>query len=73
MSEEYNNLRQRTIDNLKQASLKLQCAQRCIGNAKSFHALNGSERKILDRTQINLVGPIEAIESVINSIKIQIR
>ena len=40
---------------------------------KSFHVLSGSERKILDREQINLVDPIEAIEGVINSIKIQMR
>lgn len=73
MSEEYRNLCQRTIDNLKQAQLQLQGAQRYIGNAKGFHVLSGSERKILDREQVNLVDPIEAIEGVIKSIKIAMR
>lgn len=73
MSEEYRNLCQRTIDNLKQAQLQLQRAQRYIGNAKGFHVLSGPERKILDREQVNLVDPIEAIEGVIKSIKIAMR
>lgn len=40
---------------------------------KRFNVLSGPERKILDREQINLVDPIEAIEGVIKSIKIQMR
>lgn len=74
MSEdEYRNLCRRTIDNLRQAQLQLQAAQRYIGNAKMFRVLNGSERRILNRTQVNLVDPIENIEGVINSVKIQLR
>ncbi len=72
-AKEYTNLCQRTIDNLKQAQLQLQAAQRWIGNAEMFHALSGHERQILDRLKVNLVDPIEEIERVINSVKSQMR
>ena len=72
-AKEYTNLCQRTIDNLKQAHLHLQAVQRWIGNAEMFHALSVRERQILDRVKVNLVDPIEEIEGVINSVKIQMR
>lgn len=73
MTEEYRNFCQRTRDNLKQAQLSLQRAQFYIDAAKSFHVLSGSERKLLDKVKVNLVDPHEEIESVINSLNIQLK
>lgn len=71
--EEYLDLCQKAIDALKEAQRNLQAAQRNIGTAKGFNVLNGGERKLLDRTKVNLVDPIESIQTVINTIRIQLR
>lgn len=73
MTEEYSYLCQRTRDNLKQAQMSLQRAQFYIDAAKTFHALNGSERKLLDKVKVNLVEPIDSIQCVINTIDIQMK
>lgn len=73
MTEEYRNLCQRTRDNLKQAQLSLQRAQSCISTAKSFHIISGAERKLLDKVRINLVDPIDNIQSVVDALNIQLK
>lgn len=73
MKEEYQPLCQRTIEHLKQAQIQLQASQRSIGTAIRFNAINGNERKLLSRVKIDLVDPIEQIESVIIALKISIQ
>ena len=73
MTDEYRNLCQRTRDNLKQAQMSLQRAQFYIGAAKSFHALSGSERKMLDKVKVNLIEPIDSIQCVIDAVNIQMK
>lgn len=73
MTEEYKNLCQRTKDNLKQAQMSLQRAQSCISAAQSFHVLSVSERKLLAKVKINLVDPIDNIQSVVDALNIQLK
>lgn len=73
MTEEYRNMCQRTIDNLHEAQLHLQAAQRCVGAAIHFNTLNGTDRKLLNRVKVDLVGPIEQIGCVIDAKKIELR
>lgn len=63
----------RTLDNLKQAQKQLQRVQSSIGAAKSFNALTGSERKILDKVKLGLFDPYDNIQSVIDAINIQLK
>ena len=53
--------------------MSLQRAQFYIDAAKSFHALSPSERKMLDKVKINLIDPIDEIECVLNSLRIQMK
>lgn len=64
MTEEYFNACQRTLDNLKHAKQCLQQVRNYLNTAKSFHVLSGAERKAIDNVQIDLLEPIDNIESV---------
>lgn len=71
MDKDY--LTHRTIDSLRWAQRHLQAAQRSIQTARSFLMLNGNERKLLDRTKVDLVEPIEDIQCVIDAQSIRVK
>lgn len=73
MTEEYRNLCQRTLDNLKEAQLHLQRAQSHIKAAKSFNAISGNERKLLDKVYMSLYEPYDNIQCVIEAIRIMLK
>lgn len=73
MTEEYRNQCQRTLDNLKEAQRAIQRAQSCIGAAKSFHALNGNENKLLDRVKLSLYEPYDNIQCVVDALNILLK
>lgn len=73
MTDEFLTKSQQTLMHLKEAERHIQAAQRCIGNACHCGIVNGNERRLLNRVKVNLVDPIEQIESVVNAIKIGIK
>lgn len=73
LTEEYLNMCQRTLDNLREAQRHLQATLRCVGVAIHFNTLNGTDRKLLNKIKVDLVGPIEQIECVIDAKKIELR
>lgn len=73
MTDEFLTKSRQTLLQLKEAQRHIQAAQRCIGNACHCGIVNGNERKLLNRVKVNLVDPIEQIESVVNAIKIGIK
>lgn len=73
MTDEFLTKSQQTLMHLKEAERHIRAAQRCIGTAIRFNAINGNERKLLGRVKVNLVDPIEQIEIVVNAIKIGIK
>ncbi len=73
MTEEYRNLCQRTLDNLREAQRSIQRAQSSIGAAKSFLALNGNENKLLDKVKLSLFEPYDNIQCVIDALKILLK
>lgn len=73
MTDEFLTKSQQTLMHLKEAERQIQAAQRSIGIACHCGIVNGNERKLLGRVKVNLVDPIEQIESVVNAIKIGIK
>lgn len=73
MTEEYRTLCQRTLDNLKEAQRNIQRAQSHINAAKSFHAISGNERKLLDKVIMSLYEPYDNIQCVVEAIKILLK
>lgn len=73
MDEEYRTAVQRTLDNLHEAQRSIQRTQSYIGTAIKFHALNGSERKLMNEVKLGLINPHDKIQQVIDALKISLK